>query len=172
MTSPPRIPGARALRPQLLGLLLAGPSLASQSPCIQPAQGCCGCTVGPQLPRFFHIPSGLQMADPLGSPGRAGPSWDQRIRPHPRLRDGAAGLTAWGGARRSSGQHRGRQGGRRGAPSLALHSQLRAPLRALLPAVPLQPLVAAPALAGPARVPRAPPLCNSLTSPAGLPGSV
>lgn len=42
----------------------------------------------------------------------------ERIRPRPRLQDGEAGLALRGGARRSSGQRRGWQDGRRGAPPL------------------------------------------------------
>lgn len=173
-TSPPRIPGARALGTQLVCLLPAGLPPAAARPAAPAART----RRGQWLPRLSARPRGLQMVDPPGSPEPAGPRRVNESAHAPESGLTALGLALRGGARRSSGQHWGGRAGGGELLRLLCISQLGAPLHSLRPAGLARAArrrprpLGARALARPARVPRAPPLCESLTSPPGLPGSV
>lgn len=171
-TSPPRMPGARALapaprpppcRPPPAAWAPAG--LESRGSRLQLRDRGRGCSGRSASPRDL----GLQIRgavrgrrEPAGTCGSA-------HAPGPGLaRRGQRSGVGLGGAPGSAGA-RGEGGGlpvtggmfpARGSPPVA-------PAARRLPRPPR-----ARALARPARVPRAPPLCDSLTSPAGLPASV
>ena len=143
-TSQPRMPGARALRPgssaSFLPTALGGPGArASRGARLQRRAG------GSRPPRAVRRPSGPGLADPPRSPRPEGPGWKGRIRPRPPPGDGAAGPALQGGAQQSSGQCRGRQGGR-GRPAAGRTFPARdSPPFTPAARGPLRPPVAAPA---------------------------
>lgn len=166
-TSPRRIPGAPLSSPLLLGLLLAGSPPAASGGCASSRArlvrraGSGDCFGSPARPR------GPQRASPPCSLGPVRPSGNWQIRPRPRPPGWRAGPALSGGARGTSGQPRGPRNRRRGelsrsqyTPSSELPSASSggtgpAPAARRRPRPPR-----ARALARPARVPRAPPLCD------------
>lgn len=166
MTSPPRIPGVRALQPRLLGLLLASPSLAAPESVRLAGPGQPLRAGGPRLPGSFRTPSGTSDGRSAGQ-SRAG--WTQPGPANPPTPPtlgwrGRAGGPGWGSAELGAASGvAGREAGSSFAcsaftapcsPPLASASGSRSG-SSWLPPPPS-------ALAGPARVPRAPPLCHSL----------
>lgn len=133
-TSPPSIPGARALRPRLLGLFLARSPPAASGPARPAGRGCCGAPGALTVPGRPHALGDLSSQIRRVVCGRSDPAATSRSThaPGPRTALGGTGALGWGSAELGAAPGAAEPKAR-GAPGLAAHSQLRAPLCSLGP---------------------------------------